>query len=151
VTVGLMHALAKAGADIIELGVPFSDPMADGPVIQLACERALKHGTGLWDIIDMVAEFRKTDSDTPVVLSNELQWVKPELNSLLARQHRLLPRAPSDFKVQDTTLALGAAQRNQQFAATFFQLFAGLTLLMAVGGIVAVTQLNVKERDSEFG
>ena len=64
-TVALMHALAQAGADVLEIGVPFSDPMADGPVIQLACERALKHGTGLWRILEMVAEFRRRDSKTP--------------------------------------------------------------------------------------
>ena len=64
-TVGLMHALVEGGADIIELGVPFSDPMADGPVIQLACERALIHHTSLWMCCDLVAEFRKTDSRTP--------------------------------------------------------------------------------------
>jgi tryptophan synthase alpha chain len=68
VTVPLMHALVEAGADIIELGVPFSDPMADGPVIQLACERALAHGTQLRDVLQMVNEFRLNDSDTPVVL-----------------------------------------------------------------------------------
>ena len=67
-TVPLMHALVKAGADIIELGVPFSDPMADGPTIQRASERALKHNIGLKDVLGMAAEFRKTNADTPVVL-----------------------------------------------------------------------------------
>lgn len=67
-TVPLMRELVKAGADIIELGVPFSDPMADGPTIQRSSERALKHHVGLRDVMAMVAEFRKTDSDTPVVL-----------------------------------------------------------------------------------
>ena len=67
-TVPLMHALARAGADVIELGVPFSDPMADGPVIQRAAERAIRNGVGLKDTIEMVAEFRKTDTSTPVVL-----------------------------------------------------------------------------------
>lgn len=66
--VPLMHALVAGGADIIELGVPFSDPMADGPVIQRSSERALKHGVSLRNVIGWVAEFRKTDSDTPVVL-----------------------------------------------------------------------------------
>lgn len=66
--VPLMHALVAGGADIIELGVPFSDPMADGPVIQRASERALKHGVSLRDVISWVAEFRKTNSETPVVL-----------------------------------------------------------------------------------
>jgi len=71
-TVSLMHTLVDAGSDIIELGVPFSDPMADGPVIQLACERALVHGTSLRQVIGMVKEFRKTNTTTPVVLMGYL-------------------------------------------------------------------------------
>lgn len=75
-TVGFMHALVEAGADILELGVPFSDPMADGPVIQKACERALKHATRLTDLFAMVSEFRRTDSETPVVLMGYLNPVE---------------------------------------------------------------------------
>jgi tryptophan synthase alpha chain len=67
-TVHIMHALVAAGADIIELGVPFSDPMADGPVIQAACERALAHGTSLQQVLNIVAEFRQQDTQTPIVL-----------------------------------------------------------------------------------
>ena len=67
-TVPLMHALAGAGANVIELGVPFSDPMADGPTIQRSSERALKHGTSLRHVIGFVAEFRRTNDATPVVL-----------------------------------------------------------------------------------
>jgi tryptophan synthase alpha chain len=67
-TVPLMHVLVEGGADILELGVPFSDPMADGPTIQRASERALKHGVGLRDVLGMVAEFRKVNANTPVVL-----------------------------------------------------------------------------------
>jgi tryptophan synthase alpha chain len=68
VTVPLMHGLVEAGADVIELGVPFSDPMADGPTIQRASERALKHNVSLRDVLGMVAEFRKTNASIPVVL-----------------------------------------------------------------------------------
>ena len=67
-TVPLMRGLVEAGSDIIELGVPFSDPMADGPVVQRAGERALKHGVGLGDVLRMVGEFRKTDNATPIAL-----------------------------------------------------------------------------------
>jgi tryptophan synthase alpha chain len=67
-TVPLMHALARAGADVIELGVPFSDPMADGPVIQRATERAIRNGVGLRRTLSMVAQFRRDDGVTPVVL-----------------------------------------------------------------------------------
>lgn len=75
-TVALMHALVEGGADVIELGVPFSDPMADGPTIQLACERALIHHTSLWNCCDLVAEFRKTDEKTPVVLMGYLNPIE---------------------------------------------------------------------------
>jgi tryptophan synthase alpha chain len=67
-TVRLMHALARAGADIIELGVPFSDPMADGPVIQRAADRAVRKGVGLSDCLAMARQFRLDDSTTPLVL-----------------------------------------------------------------------------------
>ena len=67
-TVPLMHALVAGGADVIELGVPFSDPMAEGPVIQRACERALKFNVGTRDVLDYVRQFRETNQATPVVL-----------------------------------------------------------------------------------
>jgi tryptophan synthase alpha chain len=72
VTVPLMHSMVEAGANLIELGVPFSDPMADGPAIQAACERALVHNTSLHDVLDMVRAFRQQDQDTPVVLMGYL-------------------------------------------------------------------------------
>ncbi|MFK0375435.1 tryptophan synthase subunit alpha [Pandoraea sp. NPDC090278] len=67
-TVKLMHALADNGADVIELGVPFSDPMADGPVIQRASERALARGVSLAEVLGYVAVFRQTNDRTPIVL-----------------------------------------------------------------------------------
>jgi tryptophan synthase alpha chain len=67
-TVAILHGLAEGGADVIELGVPFSDPMADGPVIQKASERALAQGIGLPQVLEMVREFRVHDSRTPIVL-----------------------------------------------------------------------------------
>jgi len=76
VTVPLMHDMVKAGADIIELGVPFSDPMADGPVIQKASERALMHNISLFDVFDMVQEFRTKDKHTPVVLMGYLNPIE---------------------------------------------------------------------------
>ena len=68
INVPLMQALVAAGADVIELGVPFSDPMADGPTIQRSSERALRQGTSLADILADVGAFRRIDKDTPVVL-----------------------------------------------------------------------------------
>jgi tryptophan synthase alpha chain len=76
VTVPLLHALVKAGADILEIGVPFSDPMADGPVIQRATERALVHHISLGQVFAMVREFRTKDADTPIVLMGYLNPVE---------------------------------------------------------------------------
>jgi tryptophan synthase alpha chain len=75
-TVPMMHGLVEAGANIIELGVPFSDPMADGPTIQRSSERALKHGTGLKNILQSVSEFRHTNQTTPVVLMGYLNPIE---------------------------------------------------------------------------
>jgi len=80
-TVPLLHALVEGGADVLELGVPFSDPMAEGPVIQRACERALTFGIGLSDVFNFVREFRKTNSHTPVVLmgyANPIERIGPD-------------------------------------------------------------------------
>ena len=68
ITPALMHGMVEAGADVIELGVPFSDPMADGPVIQKAGEKALSLGIGMVQVLDHVREFRKRNNTTPVVL-----------------------------------------------------------------------------------
>ena len=74
-TLLLMHSLAANGADIIELGIPFSDPMADGPTIQRAAERALAQGVSLKDVLALVAEFRQSNAATPVVLMGYLNPV----------------------------------------------------------------------------
>ncbi|MEM5529962.1 tryptophan synthase subunit alpha [Gammaproteobacteria bacterium AS21] len=76
ITLSLMHDMVKSGADIIELGVPFSDPSADGPVIQLACERALLQGTRLIDVLEIVRQFRETNDTTPVVLMGYLNPIE---------------------------------------------------------------------------
>jgi tryptophan synthase alpha chain len=79
-TVALLHTLVKHGADMIELGVPFSDPMADGPVIQRASERALAHKVGLTHVLEMVRTFRETDQKTPIILmgyANPIEIIGP--------------------------------------------------------------------------
>lgn len=76
ITISLMHALVEAGADVIELGIPFSDPSADGAVIQLGAERALKQGTTLRGVLDMVETFRTVDQKTPVLLMGYLNPIE---------------------------------------------------------------------------
>ena len=75
-TVPVLHAMVEAGADMLEIGVPFSDPMADGPVIQAACERALVHHVSLHQVLDMVREFRQKDSTTPIILMGYLNPIE---------------------------------------------------------------------------
>lgn len=86
VTVNLMHAMVEAGADIIELGIPFSDPMAEGPVIQKAMERALINHVSLDDVLEMVKEFRNQDADTPIVLMGYLNPIEVKGYAAFARQ-----------------------------------------------------------------
>jgi tryptophan synthase alpha chain len=76
ITLPLMHAMVEAGADMIELGAPFSDPMADGPVIQLAAERSLKHNTSMHDVFSLVSEFRQTDDKTPIIVMGYLNPIE---------------------------------------------------------------------------
>lgn len=75
-TVAIMNGLVSAGADIIEIGMPFSDPMADGPVIQLACERSLAAGTSVRKVLEIITEFRQQNTDTPVVLMGYLNPIE---------------------------------------------------------------------------
>lgn len=85
-TVALMHALVAGGADVIELGMPFSDPMADGPTIQLACERSLAAGTTLTRILELVADFRRDNQTTPVVLMGYLNPIERRGSAAFAAQ-----------------------------------------------------------------
>ncbi|UXI66960.1 tryptophan synthase subunit alpha [Tahibacter amnicola] len=121
-TVALMHALVAAGADLIELGVPFSDPMADGPVIQHANERALAKGVGLRRILEWVAEFRRSDAATPIVLMGYLNPIEIYGFERFARDARqagvdgvLLVDCP--VEELDTAAPLRDAGLNQIFLA----------------------------------
>ncbi len=111
-TVGLMHALVAGGADVIELGMPFSDPSADGPTIQLACERALAAGTTLSKILAMVAEFRRSDTSTPVVLMGYLNPIERRGLAAFAQQAR-------DAGVDGVLIVDLAVEEAPEFAPVF--------------------------------
>jgi len=122
-TVDLMHALVAGGADVIELGMPFSDPMADGPTIQLACERALAAGTTLTKIIALVAEFRRSDTTTPVVLMGYLNPI----------EHRGLEAFATQAKaagVDGVLIVDLAVEETPEFAPVFKR--AGLDLIFLI-------------------
>ena len=97
ITPDLMHAMVAGGADIIELGVPFSDPSADGPVIQKAGEKALALGVGLVQVLDMVQAFRQKNQHTPVVLmgyANPVEAYDVKRGSIFSTSSTLSVPAP---------------------------------------------------------
>ena len=115
ITVQLMHTLVEAGADIVELGVPFSDPMADGPTIQRASERALKHHVSLRDVFNMVAEFRKKDNTTPLVLmgyGNPIEAMGWESFAQRCASNGVDGVLTVDFPPEESNVAFGHLQQH---------------------------------------
>lgn len=120
-TVDIMHLLVDAGADLLELGVPFSDVMADGPVIQHACESALRQGMTLDRVFSQVAEFRSRDADTPVILMGYMNPVERRGLETFAEQAAevgvdglLIVDCPAD-EAADTTRVFGGRELHQIF------------------------------------
>ena len=166
-TVGFMHALVEAGADIIELGVPFSDPMADGPVIQQACERALKHATRLTDLFEMVREFRRADSETPVVLMGYLNPVERMGYRAFAEQAAAsgvdgvlmvdMPPEEADelvplFKQHDLqTIFLVAPTTSEARAATICAHGEGYLYYVSLKGVTGAASLDIDAVDRRLG
>ena len=114
-TVSLMHTLVEAGTDIIELGVPFSDPMADGPVIQAACERALSHHTSLQDVLNMVKEFRSKDNQTPIVLmgyQNPIEVMGIETFAESAKQNQVDGILTVDVPIEQADATVSIYSKN---------------------------------------
>ncbi|HTT07231.1 MAG TPA: tryptophan synthase subunit alpha [Gammaproteobacteria bacterium] len=160
-TVPLMHTLVEAGADLIELGVPFSDPMADGPVIQRASERALKYGVSLHDVIGMTAEFRKTNAQTPVVLMGYLNPIEVMgYESFVEAAARagvdgvltvdLPPEEASSFvtllrKQGVDPVFLLAPTTTEERAARICQASSGFVYYVSLKGVTGASGLNVSD------
>jgi len=120
-TVDIMHSLVASGADLLELGIPFSDVMADGPVIQHACEKALQQGMTLDRVFSQVAEFRKRDADTPVILMGYMNPVERRGLDTFAEQAAeagvdglLIVDCPAD-EAADTTRVFDGRELHQIF------------------------------------
>ncbi|NOY63407.1 MAG: tryptophan synthase subunit alpha [Gammaproteobacteria bacterium] len=161
VTVPLMHAMVSAGANIIELGVPFSDPMADGPVIQRASERALKYGVSLRSVMAMVRDFRKDDPTTPVVLMGYLNPVEVMGYAAFAQQAAaagvdavltvdLPPEEGAELvqelrKHQLDPLFLLAPTSSTQRIKEICAMASGFVYYVSVKGITGASHLNVAE------
>jgi tryptophan synthase alpha chain len=114
-TVAMLHAIVKSGADMIELGIPFSDPMADGPVIQRASERALVHKVGLTKVLELVAEFRQIDTKTPIILmgyANPIEAMGVENFTQLAKKSGVDGVLTVDYPPEECKTFIAALQAN---------------------------------------
>lgn len=137
-TVPLMHAMVAAGADLIELGVPFSDPMADGPVIQRATERALHQGVRLKDVLDMVRRFRERDPKTPVVLMgylNPIEVMGYEAFAQAARQAGVDGALTVDLPPEEAEEMVAACRRNRVAPIFLIAPNTGTERLAAIGAV----------------
>ncbi|MBI3899207.1 MAG: tryptophan synthase subunit alpha [Gammaproteobacteria bacterium] len=160
-TVPLMHALVRAGASVIELGVPFSDPMADGPVIQRAGERALKNGISLRHVLDMVREFRTKDTITPVVLMgylNPIECMGYEAFATEAADAGVDAAITVDLPPEEAEGMLAALRRRQLDAifllaptsgperiAAVARAAGGFIYYVSLRGVTGASHLNVEE------
>ncbi|MEO1767565.1 tryptophan synthase subunit alpha [Thiobacter aerophilum] len=160
-TLPLMHALVRAGADILELGVPFSDPMADGPVIQRASERALAHGVGLGDVLEMVAAFRRADGDTPVVLMGYANPIEAMGHESFAQRAQEVgvdgvltvdypPEECADFAARltaygiDPIFLLSPTSREERVAAVA-RLARGFVYYVSLKGVTGASHLDLQD------
>ena len=161
VTLELMHSLAAAGADIIELGAPFSDPMADGPVIQRAAERALANGVSLKNVLETVRRFRERDNDTPVVLMGYLNPIHKMGNAEFARaaaeagvdgvltvDNPIETISPLQQELQKhglDAIFLVAPTTSEERMAEIGRLASGFVYYVSLKGVTGSAQLNTDE------
>jgi tryptophan synthase alpha chain len=166
-TVPLMHAAVKSGANVIELGVPFSDPMADGPVIQKAGEKALAHGVDLAQVLTLVREFRQRDTTTPVVLmgyANPIEHFEGQhgadsfvqeasasgVDGLLVVDYppeECVPLAQSLKSLGMDLIFLLAPTSTQERMATVAQVASGYVYYVSLRGITGAAHLDTQAVD----
>ena len=160
-TLETMHAMAANGADIIELGIPFSDPMADGPVIQRAAERALAQGVSLHTVLDIVRRFRASNADTPVVLMGYLNPVHKTgyaafaeaaaaagVDGVLTVDNPVETISPLQQELQKhglDAIFLVAPTTSEERMAEIGRLASGFVYYVSLKGVTGSAQLNTDE------
>lgn len=165
-TVELMHTLVESGADIIELGVPFSDPMADGPVVQAADERALSHNVSLTNVLSLVQEFRIDDEETPVVLMGYLNPIEIMGYKTFAEQARLagvdgvlvvdLPPEESEDLIEQTQkneidfIYLIAPNTDQQRIKLIASVASGYLYYVSLKGVTGANTIDTDSVESKL-
>lgn len=165
-TVPLMHALVEAGADAIEVGMPFSDPMADGPAIQMGHQRALAQGVTTRAVLQMVADFRRGDAVTPVILMGYVNPVETMGYDVFARSSRevgvdgviLVDLPPEEAKVWTTaaggagldTIFLLAPTTTPERIARISAASSGFLYYVALKGVTGAGHLDVREVEAKI-
>lgn len=166
-TVPALHALVEAGADIIELGVPFSDPMADGPVIQKASERALIHKMSLRRVLELVKQFREKDQTTPVVLMGYLNPIECMGYRTFTEQAALAgvdgvltvdlpPEESADFaplmrEAGLDTIYLLAPNSTEERIRSMARLGSGYLYYVSLKGVTGASNLDMAEVQTKLG
>lgn len=161
ITVDALHKLVEGGVDILEVGVPFSDPVADGPVIQRACERALEHDVSLSDVLEMVKQFRQKDDKTPIVLMgylNPIEVIGYEFFAQKAKQAGVdgvisVDMTPEESKIYNA--ALLASELDPIYLITptsskkriewISSMASGFIYYVSVKGVTGSNKLDVKQ------
>ena len=165
-TLETMHEMAANGADIIELGIPFSDPMADGPVIQRAAERALANGVSLKNVLETVRRFRERDNDTPVVLMGYLNPIHKMGNAEFARaaaeagvdgvltvDNPVETISPLQQELQKhglDAIFLVAPTTSEERMAEIGRLASGFVYYVSLKGVTGSAQLNTDEVEAKI-
>ena len=160
-TLETMHEMAANGADIIELGIPFSDPMADGPVIQRAAERALANGVSLKNVLETVRRFRERDNDTPVVLMGYLNPIhkmgnaefaraaaEADVDGVLTVDNPVETISPLQQELQKhglDAIFLVAPTTSEERMAEIGRLASGFVYYVSLKGVTGSAQLNTDE------
>lgn len=160
-TLDLMHSMVANGADILELGVPFSDPMADGPTIQQAAERALKNQVSLRDVFHVVQKFRQTNQHTPVVLMGYLnpihkmgyetfaqQAAQAGVDGVLTVDNPIETIAPLHTQLKQhglDTIFLIAPTTSAERMAEISKLASGFVYYVSLKGVTGASSLNIQE------
>jgi len=160
-SLSIMNTLVESGTDIIELGVPFSDPMADGPIIQIACERALKQNVSCSDIFSLVENFRKQNTDTPIVLMGYLNPIERMGYNLFAKKanevgvdailvvdlpHEEAKDLVSIFKKNNLeSIFLVAPNTNADRIKKILEYASGFLYYVSLKGVTGASSLNINK------
>ena len=162
-TLELMHGFVNAGVDILEIGVPFTDPIAEGPIIQAAHDRALKNNTSLIKIFELVAKFRKKNTDTPIILMGYMNTFLANAKALKESHHSgtdavLIVDLPGETDLEDlgianknlASISLIAPTTSQDRISKICNSSSGFIYYVTLRGVTGSSHLDINEAESNI-